>query len=266
MQQIQNFLDERQEYLKQVIKEKKQKLRNIPEGHLRICASKNKVQYYHRKEEGDFDGVYIKASEMELAKQLAQKDYDLQVVKACEKELNAIQKYESLLPRREAEEIYEKLHPARKMLITPICETDEEFIRRWEAKEYKGKEFYEDVPEFYTLKGERVRSKSEIIIADMLYQSGIPYRYEYPLYIHGFGNLYPDFTILDVRNRKEVLWEHFGMVDDAEYVENAMKKLEMYKKKEFFLGDGVIITCETKTMPLNSKMVESTIKHYLLEK
>ena len=262
MQQIQNFLDERQEYLKQVIKEKKQNLRNIPEGHLRICASRNKVRYYHRKKEGDFNGVYIKASEMDLAKQLAQKDYDMQVIKACEIELSAIDKYESLLPQREAEEIYEKLHIERRKLITPIRETDEEYIHKWEEQKYEGKEFFEDMPEFYTLKGERVRSKSEIIIADMLYQSGIPYRYEYPLYICGFGNVYPDFTILDMKNRKELLWEHFGMMDDAEYVEKALKKLEMYKKKDIFLGDGVIITYETKTMPLNSKTVEGIIKHY----
>lgn len=262
MRQIRELLDERQEYLKQVIKEKKQNLRKVPEGHLRICAGGKKVQYYHRKEEDDFDGVYIKAGEIELAKQLAQKDYDIQIIKACERELNAIHKYETVIPGKVAEDIYKTLHPARQAIISPIRETDEEYIRNWQEKEYKGKEFYEDTPEFYTLKGERVRSKSEIIIADMLYQAGIPYRYEYPIYIRGFGNVYPDFMVLDVKNRKEVLWEHFGMMNDVEYVEKALKKLEMYRKQDIFLGDGVIITCETKEMPLNSKMVESMIKHY----
>lgn len=264
MQQIKELLEARKQHLEQLIKEKKQDLIKAPGGHLRICAGRNKTQYYHRTETNDFSGVYIKAKDIELAKELAQKDYNLQVINACEKELEAIKKYEVSCPNKIPEEIYPALHPARQKLVTPIRETDAEYIKRWESVEYKGKEFLVEAPELYTLKGERVRSKSEMLIADMLSQEGIPYRYEYPLHMNGFGKVYPDFTILNMKTRKEVIWEHFGMMDDLIYVEKALKKITMYEQQGIFLGEDLILTYESQNMPLNSKMVRRVIKHYLV--
>ncbi len=127
-----------------------------------------------------------------------------------ERELLAIQKYRACYPVVGVEEIYGNLHKARQKLIVPVKETMEEFVHNWEAVRYEGKGFRTDVPEFYTAKGERVRSKSEVIIADALYRKGIPYRYEYPLHLSGVGEIYPDFMVLNVRLRKEMYWEHFG--------------------------------------------------------
>ena len=50
--------------------------------------------------------------------------------------------------------------------------------------------------EIYTERGERVRSKSEKIIADKLFLQNIPYHYERPIYLKGFGMVYPDFCCL----------------------------------------------------------------------
>lgn len=111
--------------------------------------------------------------------------------------------------------------------MNPIVEPVEEFVRRWEEFQYKGKGFEEDDPEFYSDKGERVRSKSKVIIADLLNREGIPYRYECPIYLKGLGLRYPDFTTLNIRKRKEIYWEHFGRMDDPLYAENA--KLQMRK-------------------------------------
>lgn len=47
--------------------------------------------------------------------------------------------------------------------------------------EYKGKELNDDTMEIYTQKGERVRSKSEKILADYFYYNNISYKYECPL-------------------------------------------------------------------------------------
>ena len=147
-------------------------------------------------------------------------------------------------------------------MINPICQTDEQYIKEWEAVIYQGKEFYENVPEYYTEKGERVRSKSEIIIADLLNRHGIPYRYEYPLYLDGWGKVYPDFTLLDVRKRKEIYWEHFGMMDDSEYAEKAIQKMTFYEQNNIFTGDKLIVTFETQNHPLNSKQIVELVQHY----
>ena len=120
-----------------------------------------------------------------------------------------------------------------------------------------------DLPELYTAKGERVRSKSEVMIADLLNKETIPYRYEYPLYLKGFDLVYPDFTVLNVKKRKEIYWEHFGMMDDSEYVEKAMKKITVYAQNGIFPGINLIVTFETRKTPLNQKMAMLVIKEYL---
>ena len=52
---------------------------------------------------------------------------------------------------------------------------------------FTGKPFEINAPEYYTASGVRVRSKSEVIIADALDHAGVPYRYEYPTSVKGWG-------------------------------------------------------------------------------
>lgn len=263
MEQIKMLLEARKEYLLQVEKEKEEALRSAPEGALRICSRKNKAQYYYRTNPKDFSGVYMSEKEMPLIKGLAQKAYDKKVADSVGKELKAISGYLSGCPEVQAEQVYEKVHKERKKLVTPIRKTDEQYVADWEAVQYYGKEFEEETPEIYTAKGEKVRSKSEVIIADMLGREGIPYRYECPLKIKGVGTFYPDFTVLNVRERKEIYWEHFGMMDDAAYVENALSKLSVYTQSGIICKDNLIVTYETKKNPLNQKTIKLMIENYL---
>lgn len=264
MEQVKELLKARKNYLLQVKKEKEKSLRTVPEGTLRVCSHGKRTQYYYRNDPKDFNGVYIRSKDIELAKKLAQKDYDQKVLRASEKELDAIDKYFLNYPDVNIEDVYENLHKERQKLIKPIRKSDLQYLQEWESVEYKGKEFDENVPEFYTAKGERVRSKSEVIIADMLYREGIHYRYEYPLYLRGTGRIYPDFTILNLRLRKEILWEHLGMMDDIAYSEKAIQRIASYEQNGIFPGEDLILTYETRRSPLNSKTIMLMMEQYLL--
>ena len=55
-----------------------------------------------------------------------------------------------------------------------------------------------------TKKDENVRSKSEVMIADMYYELGIPYRYEAQLLLKNGKKKYPDFTLLKTKTRQIV--------------------------------------------------------------
>lgn len=264
MEQIKELLEARRNYLLQLEKEKEEALKNAPEGFLRINNSKNKVQYYHRTNPKDFSGEYICEKDINLAKGLAQKAYDKKVMDSAKKELKAINEYFSKCPEVQAEQIYEKLHEERRNLIAPITETEEQYIANWESIKYYGKEFEEGYPEIYTLRGERVRSKSEVIIADSLNRNRIPYRYECPVKIKGWGKFYPDFTALNVRKRKEIYWEHLGMMDDIIYVENALQKITLYMQNGISFNNNLIITYETKKHPLNTRIVKLMIEQYLM--
>ena len=76
---------------------------------------------------------------------------------------------------------------------------------------------------------ECVQSQKKIL-ADYFYYHNIPYKYECPLKLKGYGVVYPDFTFC-LKTGKEIYWEHDGMMDDTIYVQNAIKKIEAYEKK-----------------------------------
>ena len=61
------------------------------------------------------------------------------------------------------------------------------FIQKWSSEPFTGKEMTGEAPDYETDKGEIVRSKSELIIANTLAKLGIPYKYECPLFLRGFG-------------------------------------------------------------------------------
>lgn len=263
MEQVKGLLEARANRLLQLKKEKESALRDVPEGSLRICKNGDRTQYYQRINPKDISGKYIREKDLCLAGKLAQKDYDQRVLKAVEKELGAIQKYLAGYPKVNVEQIYEKFHEERQKLVVPIEDTEEQYVQKWQSISYQGKEFQEEVPEFYTAKGERVRSKSEVIIADLLSREGIPYHYEKPVWLTGLGEVHPDFTVLDVKRRREIYWEHLGMMDDALYAEKALRKIAAYEQNEFYMGESLIVTYETKKNPINQKHLLQIIRHYL---
>ena len=54
------------------------------------------------------------------------------------------------------------------------------------------------------------------------------------------------------------------MMDDLNYSENALKKIDLYSENGFFPGKNMIYTFESKDKPLNTEVIEKTIKTYLL--
>ena len=168
-----------------------------------------------------------------------------------------------MLPDMTIEEIYKNLHIERQKIITPIRETDEQYKQKWEAVEYKPKEIDDMVPVIKTERGELVRSKSELIIADLLYREGIPYRYECPLLLKGHRLIHPDFTTLNVRKRKVLYWEHLGMMDDAEYASKAVNRLNELEENGIVNGINLIVTMETKNHPLSPHLVRKRIDLFL---
>lgn len=263
MNRVKAELGRRKEELLQIKKEKEQALKGAPKGTVRISCSQNRTQFYYRKEKEDRKGTYIPEKKLELVKKLAQKEYDQKVLRAVEKELGIVERCMALYQVVEPEIIHENLHEERKKLIIPIREPDEGYIKKWEAVKYQGKGFDENMPEYYTAKKERVRSKSELIIADLLNREGVPYRYEYPLHLKGFGQIYPDFMVLNIAKRKEFYWEHLGMMDDPAYAEKTMQKIIMYEQNGIYPGEGLILTYETRKNPLSQKMIIRIIQHYL---
>ena len=101
-------------------------------------------------------------------------------------------------------------------------------------------QWYEEGKIHKTLADYMVRSKSEVIIANMLFDRDIPFAYEVPLRAPDGTTMLPDFTI---NWRGEVwYWEHEGMLHKEEYRNRQEVKHAWYKRHGF--GPRLIITKE----------------------
>jgi hypothetical protein len=115
--------------------------------------------------------------------------------------------------------------------------------------------WYEDARVYHTLTGYMVRSKSEVIIANMLHERGIAYRYEEPLYAPDGTFYLPDFTIM--HQGRQLYWEHWGMMDRESYRKHTKAKRKWYKR--FFPGQLI----ETEESPDLTAQADALIKRLL---
>lgn len=265
MDELWKSLQMREKELKDVIKYAENILKNAPDGFLRIVKNKNTEQYYLRDNSKNSFGIYIKKSNMKLIENLAQKDYAEKLLKQAKLDKDKIQEFMNEYLPNSIKKTYEELAPKRKKLVKPYILPDEEFVNQWIQTAYNKKEILVEAgSEIVTEKGEVVRSKSEKILADKLNLMNIPYHYEKPLFLKGYGTIYPDFTVLNLSTRKEYYWEHFGLMNNPEYCEKAIKKIETMQKNGIYIGEKLIVTFETQSHPLNMKIVENMIIKYLL--
>lgn len=263
MEELRENLENRAIELKKVIREKENVLKFARPGILNVHAFNENVNFYYKETPDAKERRYLRTSEKDLVRELCQKDYDQRVLSSAQEELKRLEKLLKYYDKSTYEEIFETINIHRQPYINPVRLSDKEFVKQWESFTYTGKEFTEDMPEYYTDKGERVRSKSEILIANALERRKIPYRYEAPLFLDGYGKVYPDFTILDMKTRREWYWEHMGLMDDPVYLEYAIKKIETYEKNQIFPGKNLILTYETRKSPFNQKIVKALIETYL---
>ena len=230
-----------------------------PTGRLRVITNHDRSQYYLVDKGSNSNGKYLPRKERRRAAAIAQRDYNAAVAGIIGRQITALNNLTENYHPEEIDTAFTGLHPGRRPLVTPVREPDEDFIARWRHLPYTGKPFEINAPEHYTASGVRVRSKSEIIIADALDRADIPYRYEYPTSVKGWGTLYPDFTCLDTRTREEIIWEHFGLMHDREYAEQTVQKIARYAASGYTLGKNFIATFEANTSPLSIKQVQGYI-------
>jgi hypothetical protein len=83
-----------------------------------------------------------------------------------------------------------------------------------------------------------VRSKSEVIIANMLFDRDIPFWYEKPLYARDGSFYLPDFTI--TWHGEEYYWEHLGLLEQDKYRTHWEQKKAWYEKN----FPGKLVTTE----------------------
>ncbi len=258
-------LQEQTKELEMLIKEAERrvnKCRLAKDTKVYVSHHKHGFQYYMLDDTGK--RVYIRKEQADLVQTTFQRDYDKEVMKTLRHQYNKMVRFLKNYDIDAAARVYDNLCDARKALVNPVIPTDEEFIKKWKESHPGGQNDYPAPAVYLTQQGETVRSKSEKMLADLFLKHGIPYSYEPGLRLNSGKILYPDFVLLNVRTRKTIYWEHFGMASDEVYASKALHKLNAYEESGLEVGTDILYSLESENFPLDFRKVGEKIRKHLL--
>ncbi len=231
---------------------------SCPDGKITIAHCGNSFKWFYNNNN---EQRYLKKSERPFAEQLAIKKYIKLKMNVLETELSILKK---LAPKYYcAQQAINKLleDPAYMELLSNYFKQENEEASIWMNAPYPRNMRYPQNLIHQTIGNLKVRSKSESIIAMSLSENGIPYRYENIITLEGI-ELSPDFTIMHPVTGEIYYWEHFGMMDDSNYVYEFANKIKLYARNNIILGENLICTFESKNNPLSYSTISNTINQY----
>ena len=237
------------------------------EGSLMVCANDSVCYLYHVK--GDGKRVYLGKDKEDEIISLSKKTHYRKMLSAARIEKNQIDKCIKALNSgsgiTDIDDVYPSLNEVIRKRVGPFAMTDDGFERNWLKKNRYMKNNRQLSGQNKTLKGEYVKSKSEVIIADRLTYYGVPYVYEITTAKDAFDEMrYPDFFILNKRTRQEYFWEHLGMMGDSQYAAKNQVKMEQFARQGIIPGKNLIVSFECGERPLSTEYVDRIIKELLL--
>ena len=202
---------------------------------------------------------YIPKSNKPLAEQLAYRKYLSMLKTDLRNERQALQLYMNRVDRgsRHAEKFLASF--GIEPLIGPRLSSIYDKAIAWQNAEYDKNNDRPEGLTVPTIGGFRVRSKSEALIANILIERGIPFRYEYVQLIDQ-RRYCPDFTILHPETGKLVIWEHFGLLSDVAYRSEYLSKVEKYISSGFTPYENLILTYESKEQPFSAEKANDIVK------
>lgn len=252
------FLYEKQSKLAQKIKQFQDEISRLPEGNLVSCCNGKYTKWYISSS-GKMQ--YLPKRNRKLAEQLALKKYISYKLAELTQELAALNAYISNLENIQSQSNFLSSNPQYIELLPEIYTKRFGKYEEWTHTPYMSNDKYPDGLVHLCNTGKYLRSKSEVIIANALYEHQIPFRYESALEL-GEIAVHPDFTMIDPITEKIFYWEHFGMMEDEKYINSWEQKMRLYIQNGILPGIQLICTYETKEQPINSMQVQKIIDNY----
>ncbi len=236
-------------------------LQKLPKGSL-ICSQNGKYyKWYHFL---DNKLSYIPKKNRPFAEQLALKKILSLQLKTCIAEKRSVDAYlKQSTSKADYPDDFLLSHPEFQNLVSAHYTPHSLELQKWCKEDFEKNPKHPEQLIQKTISGNTVRSKSEAMIDTLLYVNQIPFRYECALSL-GFTTLYPDFTIRHPSTGQIYYWEHFGLMDDPKYAQNACSKLQLYNSHGIIPSIHLITTFETADHPLTSDKIEKIIQEYFL--
>lgn len=161
--------------------------------------------------------------------------------------------------------IYDNFEPALKEYIKPIELSLEEQIRQFKERIPNGQFIKTGKYVIKTTRGEYVKSIAEFMIAETLLNYGVPYIYEEKVRTIDLQYYKPDFTAINIKTGQILIWEHLGMLEKQDYLDNNILKFESFRLMGIYPGNGMIITMSSKDKPLKQETVEYIVENSFLK-
>lgn len=273
-----------QEQLKEAIKQTEEtlacyrfELEQSASGKLYCITRNGRLICYQQME---VDGKTVRkgiTKNTELVQELARKEYLKKVIPSLEGNLlvlrRALQRYKPCLLQEVIAELtacYKRLpesyffNPQVDYLVLTLDEHDRQRIdshKQWGLRPYKVSSYRSEGRTVITSRGERMRSKAEVMIAEKLYEYGIPFRYEQELSL-GDLTLHPDFTF-EGANGEEFYLEFCGMMDDSRYVSSHLSKVAAYQAAGIVPWKNIIYLYSSGN-EMNMQRVDSMIRTQII--
>ena len=115
-----------------------------------------------------------------------------------------------------------------------------------------------DIKKGHIYDGHCFRSKSEVIIAQVLKSLGMEYKYEVILTV-GNKTYYADFAVYCHETSRFFYIEHFGMMADEDYRYHTIQKISAYSRSGLIEGLDILYTFETSNGTFYTEMLKSKI-------
>lgn len=229
-------------------------LEGMPDGKLVHVKAADGERYYVEVRDGERPSRRGITRRPDLVATFARKEYLRKALAVIDHDVRTLERAVRRYKRFDPEEVVGSLssayrdlplnafyHPLVDTVALSLDATDEQRIAShaaWGAEMSGPSDYLPEGRTLRTSRGERMRSKAEVLIAETLYSYGIPFRYEQELEAGG-ATFHPDFTF-EGAGGKEFYLEFCGMMDDPAYVEGHKRKRSAYEAAGIAEWDNII--------------------------
>ena len=137
-------IEKRERMLNALIKDLSERIKAAPEGMLHSIQHGKGFKYYRRMRAEETNGMYLPKKDMKLIRELAQKEYDTQLLSRVMEEHELLIDYLRQISSDPIRKSVDLVKPGLQQLVRPVMQSDEEFVREWLSYEYTGKPFPPD--------------------------------------------------------------------------------------------------------------------------
>ncbi|MGN0659655.1 MAG: hypothetical protein ACI4LA_08610 [Emergencia sp.] len=237
--------------------------RKLPKGRL-LCRNVRGAYRYYRKDENTGKEIYLRKSEQDLIEKLKLRRSLEKAIENMETNLKYQQKILDHYRAYDSASV-EKQLPA-SYSDDRFRQYEKQFITDARDRDCGQNDYLSEGRNQKTSFGLMVRSKSEVMIAEILHSYGIPFRYEEKLTVRsrdGSMKTYlPDFTIYLPWGK--LYWEHFGLFSRKDYREKSIEKLNDYFFNGIVMPSNLIVTMDGPAGEFDIEAVERIVRGFLL--